>query len=969
MNRNRRDGRSDIALLASDAALARFFGESAAATLWSAGDGKLVWASPAGAHLAAVLSPLALARVKVLAAGVAPSSGVRLERLRVLAGARVDLITCVCRMVDLASGHRALLLAATSPLPASVAAAAPMPVHAWHGWSPPAEAASTSPERADGRHGAPDPLAAVRALAQERRTIRFVWETDAGGTFVRVSPDLAAVVGAASAALVGRTWRDLETIVVQDVEAAVARLLASRATWSGRGVIWRVAGTRAGIPVELAGVPLLDATRQFAGFRGFGLCRPGGIQEAAWPEADGIAAATAAGIRAVESPPSSEEPAEAAAERPAPAPSPVASLLATPDGAARPAKPTSVLLPFPGMKSSVPAQMGGPRPPLRVVEAPPAGPAGDPAADRAAASGKSAPGESAPARPAREAIGGLSSSERNAFREIARALGARFAGDMGEEPPPATGPEPSGEAETAGAAPAQAPPPASAQPAAAAAPADSPVPADSGVLAGFIDRLPLGVIVNRGETPVHANRAFLELTGFSSLDDLTARGFGGLFGNPPRANDAESADAPVALITASGEMLAAEVRLATVDWEGVPASLMTFRRAVQPETERRLRALEQDLKAREGREAELTSILDTATDGVIVLDERGRILSLNRSAEALFGYEQNEVAGESFPLLLATESHALALDYLEGLKANGVASVLNDGREVTGRVRQGGKIPLFMTIGRVGDNPERKFCAVLRDMTAWKKAEGELLEARRVAERASAHKSDFLAKMSHEIRTPLSAIIGFSEVMLEERLGPVGNERYKEYLKDIHTSGGHVISLVNDLLDLAKIEAGRLELDFTSVDLNEIVSGCVALMQPQAGRERIVLRKSLATKLPPVVADARSMRQIMLNILSNAVKFTDAGGQVIVSTTMTDRGDVTLRVRDTGIGMTEKEIEAALEPFRQLATARRAGGTGLGLPLTKALVEANRGALAITSARGEGTLVEIVMPRTRVLAE
>jgi signal transduction histidine kinase len=271
-------------------------------------------------------------------------------------------------------------------------------------------------------------------------------------------------------------------------------------------------------------------------------------------------------------------------------------------------------------------------------------------------------------------------------------------------------------------------------------------------------------------------------------------------------------------------------------------------------------------------------------------------------------------------------------------------------------------------MGHVSDGPDRKFCAVLRDSTAFRKTEGELIAAKRAAEEASAQKSDLLAKISHEIRTPLNAILGFAEVMLEERFGPVGNERYKDYLKDVHASGAHVISLVNDLLDLAKIEAGRMELAFTSVSLNELVGATVTLLQPQAARDRIVMRTSFTPKLSPVVADERSIRQIILNLVSNAIKFTDAGGQVIVSTAVTDRGEVAFRVRDTGIGMTEEEIEAALEPFRQLATARKRGGTGLGLPLTKALVEANRGALQISSNPNEGTLVEVLFPPTRVLA-
>ena len=159
--------------------------------------------------------------------------------------------------------------------------------------------------------------------------------------------------------------------------------------------------------------------------------------------------------------------------------------------------------------------------------------------------------------------------------------------------------------------------------------------------------------------------------------------------------------------------------------------------------------------------------------------------------------------------------------------------------------------------------------------------------------------------------------------MMEERFGPIGNPRYKEYLKDIHTSGAHVVSLVNDLLDLSKIEAGKLDLDFVSVDLNDVLAQCMALMQPQANRERIIIRTSLAPRLPPVVADARSMRQIVLNLLSNSIRFTQPGGQVILSTALSRRGEVVVRVRDTGVGMNEADIAAALEPFRQINTSGR----------------------------------------------
>ncbi|SEP63756.1 PAS domain S-box-containing protein [Faunimonas pinastri] len=370
------------------------------------------------------------------------------------------------------------------------------------------------------------------------------------------------------------------------------------------------------------------------------------------------------------------------------------------------------------------------------------------------------------------------------------------------------------------------------------------------------------------------------------------------------------------------------------------------------------------------RVQELTAILDTATDGVVILDREGRIESLNASAEALFGIDSSDVEGETLRELLTAKSFQSALDYLNGLRDNGVASLINEGREVEGRVGSA-TIPLFMTMGRIGDEHGGRFCAVLRDITPWKRTEADLVAARRNAETASSQKSDFLARVSHEIRTPLNAIIGFAEVMIEERFGPVENERYREYLRDIRTSGEHVVSLVNDLLDISKIEAGKLDLHFAAVSLNDLVRECMALMQPQANRAHVILRSSLSRDVPALVADQRTLRQIVLNLLSNSVKFTGPGGQVIVSTSLAEKGEAILRVRDTGEGMNEEDLVRAMEPFRQVNTSalRERTGTGLGLPLTKALVEANRAAFSIKSTRGEGTVVAVTFPATRVLSE
>ena len=285
-------------------------------------------------------------------------------------------------------------------------------------------------------------------------------------------------------------------------------------------------------------------------------------------------------------------------------------------------------------------------------------------------------------------------------------------------------------------------------------------------------------------------------------------------------------------------------------------------------------------------------------------------------------------------------------------------------------VKQGGRVPLFLTLGPLqAPKSQAAFCAVVRDITQWKKTEAELREAKEKAEAVSRQKSEFLAHISHELRTPLNAIMGFSEVMRLERFGEIDNEKYRGYVQDIHASGSHLLSLINDLLDLSKVEAGKLELTFTAVSLSDVADHAMKMLQEQATAARVVMRKAIPADIPNVVGDLRSMRQILLNLLSNAVKFTDPGGQVIVSAQLMPDGALKLRVKDTGIGMTPEQLASALEPFRRVATAgREAEGTGLGLPLTKALVEANRASLTLSSEPRKGTLAEITFPTTRVLA-
>ncbi len=382
------------------------------------------------------------------------------------------------------------------------------------------------------------------------------------------------------------------------------------------------------------------------------------------------------------------------------------------------------------------------------------------------------------------------------------------------------------------------------------------------------------------------------------------------------------------------------------------------------------------------------ALLDRIPIGVLIYRHDGphdALLYSNRHFLELSGYETLGALAATGLEKLFAEPGADALAQAGG--AQSLSILTRDGARlpVEGRlftVPWGGASALALILTN-GEAEERRRANTLllaaaqneirelkTHVESFRKTEAELQVATRETQRAAAAKAEFVGKISHEIRTPLNAIIGFAEVMLAERFGPIGNERYAEYLRDIHGAGLHLVSLLNDLLDLSKIETGQLDLSFANVSLNDLTQQCVGIMQPQASRARIIIRTSLTPGLPQVVADERSLRQIVLNLLSNSIKFTGPGGQVIVSTAFADSGEAVLRVRDTGVGMSGKDVEAALEPFRQTATSGSwgTGGAGLGLPLTKALAEANRAHFSIKSAPNAGTLIEVAFPPTRVVA-
>ena len=491
-----------------------------------------------------------------------------------------------------------------------------------------------------------------------------------------------------------------------------------------------------------------------------------------------------------------------------------------------------------------------------------------------------------------------------------------------------------------------------------------------------LDRSAEALAISQHGKPGYANQKLASILGFAKSSEL--------LGNDNLWSTLASVPIGGGLVhftKADGSAMALHVKRDVIPWKNGKADQFYLHLATQQQAVGQVRqaavstdqpvSIAASSTAGASNEDELRSILDISSDGIITLDKQGRIESVSAGAEALFGYRHAELLHQLFVKLFSADSAVVVKEYLAGLEGEGLASVFNDGREVAAVVKQGGTVPMFLNIGRLQKaEGGAVYCAVLRDITSWKRTEHDLRVAKDEAEEASRHKSDFLARVSHELRTPLNAIIGFSEIMRMGQHGEVANEKYRGYLNDIHSSGNHLLAMINDLLDLSKIESGRMELDFTSVNLPDCFDQAAKMLQEQATRARVLLRKSFPENLPRVVADQRAMRQVMQNLLSNAIKYTDAGGQVIVSALVLPSGALILRLKDTGIGMNKDELKQALVPFMRVEKpGRERQGTGLGLPLTKALVEANRAAFTISSEPGQGTQIDITFPTTRVLAE
>jgi PAS domain S-box-containing protein len=760
-------------------------------------------------------------------------------------------------------------------------------------------------------------------LQPRRHPLRFMWQMDAEGRFSLGTDEFARLIGARTASSFGRLWSEIAEVFGLDPEGRVLQAVATRDTWSGIALNWPVDGGER-LRVELSGLPVFDRTRNFIGYRGFGVCR----------DLDGLARLDALRRYELFSDAPPPQPLSAATAHAAAAnDSPAAAVSAESEPASSvPEYPASI-----AVETSHPTDLEHP------VET---------------------PKNVLPFRPMNEPKSpSLTPVENNAFNELARQLSARLenetaavpeapAADAPEavtEPPAAPGTsEPSGD-----------PPEWLSRP-------EPPPRGETARDKTLLDLIPTGVLIYRLDRLLYANRAFLARAGYDSLHALEeAGGLDALLVEPGVSSASSTSDTgtPVTISATQSSAehappSATDAHLHAISWDGESAhALICAPPRAEPEAVAEVATPEPSQVGHANAE-ELGAILDTTAEGIVMFDAQGALNSCNRSAEALFGYDGADLVQRNLSELFAPESQRMVVDYLESIRDDGVASLLDHGRDVLGRVREGGLIPLSMTMGRTQANSPN-FFAVFRDLSQAKKSEAELSQARRLADRSANGKADVLARISHEVRTPLNAIIGFAEVMIDERFGALGNERYVEYMKDIRASGERVIAIINDLLDLSRIETGKLDLAFANQNLNDLVEQCVAVMQPQANRERIIIRTSLAHTLPPVIADASALRQITLNLIGNSIHLANAGGQVIVSTALSDFGEVVLRVRDTGHGLNDNEVAAAMEPFRTQAPTDQTSSSGVSLSLTKALVEANRAQFQIKTGAHSGTLIEV----------
>lgn len=382
-----------------------------------------------------------------------------------------------------------------------------------------------------------------------------------------------------------------------------------------------------------------------------------------------------------------------------------------------------------------------------------------------------------------------------------------------------------------------------------------------------------------------------------------------------------------------------------------------------------LRTMVHELRTKTVSAEYLDDIIGSMFDCLIVTDSGGRIEKVNEATCRLTGFTRHELINRTFSdFVRICDVGSNGGGPGDGTSAPGAAGD-EDAYLLT---RSGGEIPVQMGSSIMASHVDRRprSVRILRDISLRKEREAEIERAREEAEAANASKSRFLASMSHELRTPLNAILGFSSIMIDALKGPLSDD-YRGYANDIKDSANHLLAIINDLLDISKLEAGRMELIEADADLGEIMALCLRLVGPRAKERSITFDVPDPSTAPRVRADQRMVKQMILNLLSNATKFNREGGVITVRYDRDSAGALRLTVTDEGIGMEEADIPRVLEPFSQADTrlSRKYEGTGLGLAITKSMITLHGGSIHIRSAPDKGTSVTLAFPPERTLVD
>ena len=365
-----------------------------------------------------------------------------------------------------------------------------------------------------------------------------------------------------------------------------------------------------------------------------------------------------------------------------------------------------------------------------------------------------------------------------------------------------------------------------------------------------------------------------------------------------------------------------------------------------------------------------TTVFDVTDVGITVTDHHGRFVRLNDAFLRQTGWDAIDLIGNQLTVLIPPEDQDLAWQrHQEALKEK----KKNFG-EIRILKKNGETMNVMVTSVMMELSNGRTFrITTVVDITELKQIETDLRRAKEEADEANMAKSAFLANMSHELRTPLNAIIGFSEMMMNGTLGPIENEHYREYLGDIKFSAQHLMHIINDVLDMSKIEAGKMPLDEEKIDIHGLLQGVKRLLTTKADENDVAIRidNHIVGGKPILNGDERLVRQVFLNLLSNAVKFSHPMGEVVIDIALNAERELIVRIIDKGIGIPKDRLDDVIEPFGQVADPRvnRGQGTGLGLPIAKAMMDMHGGSLGIESEMGQGTTVTCTFPQSRVITE